>query len=79
MAVSTTVVRPVFNPGFNGWINLPLASTAGISAATPLTVAGDLVLTPVHELPNNWYKCAVTGTPPGSNRLILRIGDTVTG
>jgi hypothetical protein len=79
MPIATTVVRPAFNTGFLSTINLPVASTAGISAVTPLTVAGDLVLTPVQELPFNVYKCEVTGTPRGSARLIIRIGDTVTG
>jgi hypothetical protein len=79
MAIATTVVRPAFNPGFLGTINLPVASTAGISAATPLTVAGDLVLMPIQELPFGVFKCEVTGTPRGSARLIIRIGDTVTG
>jgi hypothetical protein len=79
MAIATTVVRPAFNTGFFGTINLPVVSTAGISSATPLTVAGELILTPVQELPFNVYKCKVTATPRGSGRLIIRIGDTVTG
>jgi hypothetical protein len=62
-----------------GTINLPVASTAGISAATPLTIAGDLVLTPIQELPFGVFKCKVTATPRGNNRLIIRTGDTVTG
>jgi hypothetical protein len=45
----------------------------------PLTIAGDLVLTTVHERPNNAWKCEVTGTTRGSARLLLKIGDTVTG
>ena len=79
MAIATTVTRNSFNPGYFGTINLRVASTAGISAATPLTVAGDLVLTPLFELPFSEFKCEVTGTPRGSDRLIIRIGDTVTG
>jgi len=79
MAIATTVVRPAFNTGYLGTVNLRVASTAGISAATPLTVAGDLVLTPIFELPFSEFKCEVTGTPRGSARLIIRAGDTVTG
>lgn len=79
MAIATTVVRPAFNPGYLGTVNLRVASGTGISSATPLTVAGDLVLTPVFEMPFNEWKCEVTQTPRGSNRLIIRAGDTVTG
>jgi hypothetical protein len=79
MPIATTVARNVANPGYQGTVNLRVASTAGISAATPLTVGGDLVLTPVHELPFNAFKCEVTGTPRGSNRMIIRAGDAVTG
>jgi hypothetical protein len=79
MAVATTVARNAFNPGYFGTVNLWVASTAGISAATPLTVAGDLTLNPIFELPNSVFKCEVTGTPRGSARLIIRTGDTVTG
>jgi hypothetical protein len=79
MAIATTVTRNSFNTGYMGTVNLRVASGVGISAATPLTVAGDLVLTPVQELPFSEWRCEVTGTPRGSNRLIIRIGDAVTG
>ena len=79
MPISTTVARNNFNPGYFGTINLRVASTAGISAATPLTIATDLVLTPIHEFPNNAWKCEITATPRGSNRLILYAGNVVTG
>jgi hypothetical protein len=79
MPIATTVTRNSFNPGYFGTVNLRVASTAGISAATPLTVAGDLVLTPIFELPSSAFKCEVTATPRGSDRLIIRSGDAVTG
>jgi hypothetical protein len=79
MAIATTVTRNSFNPGYLGTVNLRVTSTAGILTTTPLTVAGDLVLTPIFELPFSEFKCEVTGTPRGSARLIIRTGDTVTG
>jgi hypothetical protein len=79
MAVATTLRRPAFNSGYYGTLNLYLVSTTGVAAGIPLTIAGDLVVTTIHERPNNAWKCEVTGTPPGSGRLLLDIGDTVTG
>jgi hypothetical protein len=79
MAIATTVTRMAFNQGHYGTINLWVANTAGILPTTPLTVAGDLLLTPINELPNSVYKCEVIGPPRGKNRLIVRIGDSVTG
>jgi hypothetical protein len=79
MAIATTVARNAYNSGYQGTVNLRVASPTGISAGTVLTVAGDLGLTVVHELPNNAFKCEVTQTPPGNGRLIIRSGDTVTG
>ncbi|HXM29765.1 MAG TPA: hypothetical protein VN957_27320 [Chthoniobacterales bacterium] len=79
MPISTTVARNNFNTGWYGTINLRVASTAGILTSTPLTVGGDLVLQPVHELPSSAWKCEVIATPRGSDRLIIRTGDTVTG
>jgi hypothetical protein len=85
MAVATTVARNSFNSGFMGTINLRVASTAGISPGTVLTVGGDftspstIVMTAVHELPFLAWKCEVTGTPPGSNKLFIRTGSAVTG
>lgn len=79
MPIATSVVRPAFNSGYLGTVNLRVTSGTGISSATPLTVATDLVLTPILELPFSEWKCEVTGTPRGSNRLIIRAGDTVTG
>jgi hypothetical protein len=37
------------------------------------------VLSAVHELPSLAWKCKVTGTPPGCNKLFIRTGSTVTG
>jgi len=48
-------------------------------SSTPLTVAGDLVVAPYQELPNLQYKCRITTAPYANRRLIVRIGDTVTG
>jgi len=79
MAIATTVARNSFNTGLYGSINLWLASTVGILPTTPLTVAGDLVLTPYDPRPNNVWKCKVTTMPRGKNRMIVRIGDAVTG
>lgn len=79
MPIATTVSRVVPNSGFMGTVNLRIADSTGVSAATPLTVAGDLVLTPVHALPNGAWKCEVTTTPRGSNRLIIKLGDAVSG
>jgi hypothetical protein len=79
MAIATTVSRVVANSGYMGTVNLRIADSTGVSAATPLTINGDLVLTPVHALPNGAWKCEVTATPRGSNRLIIRVGDAVTG
>jgi hypothetical protein len=79
MAVSTTIRRANFNTGYMGTINLYPLSTAGIVAGGVLTIAGDLGVTPIHPLPFNGWKTEVTGTPRGSARLIVRIGDTVTG
>jgi hypothetical protein len=79
MAIATTVVRTAFNSGFMGTVNLRIVDSTGVSSATPLTVNGDLVLTPVHALPNGAWKCEVTATPRGSNRLFIKPGDAVTG
>jgi hypothetical protein len=79
MAVATNLRRAAFNDGYYGTANLYLLSGAGVSAGMPLTIAGDLVVTTIHERPNNAWKCEVTGTTRGSARLLLRIGDTVTG
>jgi len=79
MAIATTIRRAAFNTNYMGWVNVSLVSGAGVSAATPLTIAGDLVLTPQQELPNLGWKCRITSTPPGCSRLIIRPGDTVTG
>ena len=85
MAVATTVARNSFNSGYFGTVNLRVASTAGIAAGTALTVGADIatpstiVLTAIHELPNSAWKCEVTGTPPGSNKLFIRAGSAVTG
>jgi hypothetical protein len=79
MAIATTVSRATYNNGFQGTVNLRVASTAGILVTTPLTIGGDLVVTPIHELPFGAWKCEITGTPRGSNRMIIRAGDTVTG
>jgi hypothetical protein len=48
-------------------------------AGQTLTLAGDLVVTILHELPNFGWKCQVTTTPPGNARLRVKLGDTVTG
>jgi hypothetical protein len=89
MAIATTIrtFSSAFNTGKYGWINLRLVSTAGISAATPLTITsasgrgalGPLVVTPYQELPNLGYKCRITSAPVPANYLIVRGGDTVTG
>ncbi len=79
MAVATTIRRPSFNTGYYGTINLYPVSSTGIAAGGVLTIAGDLGLTVIHELPNGGWKTEVTATPPGSGRLIVRQGDTVTG
>jgi hypothetical protein len=86
MAVTTTIrsFSSAFNSGLYGWVNVRLAATTGILTTTPLTVNGDIVLTPYQELPNLGYKCRITAVPlAGSSgriggRLILRAGDTVT-
>jgi len=81
MAVSTTIrsFAPAFNSGKYGWINIALASTAGVSAAPRLLIAGDLEVIPYQELPNLSYKCRIINVPPQYNggRLIVRGGDTV--
>jgi hypothetical protein len=79
MAIATTVVRTAFNNCYMGTVNLRILDSTGVSTATPLTVAGDLVLTPVLALPYSEWKCEVTTTPRGSNRLFIKPGDTVTG
>jgi len=92
MAIATTIrtFAPAFNTGQYGWVNLTLASTAGISAATPLTITsgatapgawgGTLTLTPYHELPNNGYMCRITATTlRGNNYMVIRGGDAVSG
>jgi hypothetical protein len=79
MAVATNLRRMAFNDGYYGTLNLYLLSGTGVSAGMPLTIAGDLTVTTIHERPNNAWKCEVTGTPRGSARLLLHIGDTVTG
>ena len=83
MAVATTIRKWAFNDGYMGTLNLYLASTTGVSAGMPLTIAGGfdpaLVVTTVHERPNLAWKCEVTGTPRGSCKLILKPGYTVTG
>jgi len=93
MAIATSIrsFAPAFNTGLGGWVNLSLLSTAGISAATPLTItpgaspsnigaSGAIIVTPYQELPFNGYKCRITTAPTGpKNYLIIRAGDTVTG
>jgi len=90
MAIATTIrtFAPVMHTGKYGWINLTLASTTGISAATPLTItpaagapgaAGPIVVTPYQELPNLGYKCRITSAPVPANYLTIRSGDAVTG
>jgi hypothetical protein len=79
MAVATTVARNAFNDGYYGQVNLRMVSSAGVSVGTVLTIAGDLVMTAVRQLPNNAWCCEVTGTPRGSARLIIRTGNTVSG
>jgi hypothetical protein len=79
MPIATTVVRPAFNPLLYGTVNLRMADTTGVSSATPLTIAGDLVVSPLVELPYGEWRCEVITMPVSNNRLIIRIGDTVTG
>ena len=79
MAVATSIVRPQFNRGLYSSINLRLLSTSGVALGTVLTIAGDLVVTVQQFLPNGFFQCKVTALPRGKNRLIIRIGDTVTG
>lgn len=80
MAIATTVVREVTNPGLYGQLNLRVANPATIVAGTVLTVATDLTLTVIHELPYNEFQCEVSGTSArGKNRMILHTGDPVTG
>ena len=80
MPVATVVQREVINPGLYGALNLRVANPAGITPGLPLTIAGDLVVLAVHEMPNNEFRCEVTRPElPASHRAILRVGDTVTG
>jgi hypothetical protein len=79
MAINTTIARGDFNKRLYGTENLRLASAVGIAVGSVLTVAGDLVMTVTTVLPNNAFKCKVTGMPRGKNRLIIRPKDTVTG
>jgi hypothetical protein len=79
MAINTTIQRGDFNRRLYGTENLRLASAALVSVGSVLTIAGDLVMTVTQVLPNNAFKCKITGMPRGKNRLIIRPKDTVTG
>jgi len=91
MAIATTIrtFAPVMHTGQYGWVNLSLASTTGISAATPLTITSaagapgasgaTIVVTPYQELPNLGYKCRITTPAQFGNYLTIRGGDAVTG
>lgn len=79
MAVSTTMRRGSDNHGYKGWMNIYLPSEVIGAPGQVLTLSGDLLVTISQELPNFGWKCQVTTTPPGSNRLRVRMGDTVTG
>jgi hypothetical protein len=80
MPVATVVQREVINPGLYGGLNLRVANPAGITPGLPLTIAGDLVLIAVHEMPNNEFRCEVTRPEfPAKTRAIIRTGNSVTG
>jgi hypothetical protein len=79
MAIATTIKRGDFNKRLYGTENLRMNSAAGVAVGSVLTIAGDLVMTVTTILPNNAFKCKITGMPRGKNRLIIRPNDTVTG
>ena len=79
MAISTSLIRPEFNRGLHGTMNLYPASTAGIAPGSVLTIAGDLVATVTTVLGYNGFKAKITGMPRGKARRITHKGDTVTG
>lgn len=82
MPITATVRRAAFNSGYQGWINLtfnqPITGSMPI-AGQVLTIAGDVQVTVQQELPNSSIRGRITQTPRGSNRLIIKPGDTVSG
>jgi hypothetical protein len=83
MAIATTIVQDAQGVVFSGTVNLTFADTTGISSATPLTVSGSqgdpIVVTPIHPLPNNAWKCEVTTEPRGHGHTLIQKGEAVTG
>jgi hypothetical protein len=79
MAVNTTMIRGSDNRSLGAWMNIYLTTQAVGVAGQTLTLAGDLIVTILHELPNFGWKVRVTTTPPGNTRLRVKKGDTVVG
>jgi hypothetical protein len=80
MAVATTMRRGAFNQCYRSTMNIYVNSSAGIVPGGLLTLAGDVVVTVIHELPHLGWKTEVTGLPPrGSTRLRIKKNDSVTG
>lgn len=79
MAVATTVRKDARNPSLYGTVNLRVIDPTNVVAGSVLTIGGDLVLTVVHELPNNSFKTEVTTCPRGHGHLLIQRGETVTG
>ena len=80
MAIATTVKRETQLNSLYSSVNLRVLDPATIVPGTVLTVAGDSTLQVIRELPNNTFCCEVISPQPrGKNRIIIRVGDTVTG
>jgi hypothetical protein len=80
MAIATTMRRGAFNHCYHGEMNIYLASQAVGVPGQVLTLAGDVLVTIIHELPHFGWATRVTTLPPrGSTRLRIKKGDTVTG
>jgi hypothetical protein len=79
MAISTNLIRPEFNRGLYGTMNLYPASTAGIALGSVLTIGGDITATVITVLGYQGFKAKITGMPRGKGHKITHKGDTVTG